>query len=99
MDIERDKDVERQKIILSKLEKYEHLDNYAEPTDDFLSRLKNSKINDLIDNRQIFQLFESDVDYFVTEDRGIHSKSQLLGLDSSVLDILKSYCFLRINLQ
>ncbi|NOQ23941.1 MAG: hypothetical protein GQ564_01140 [Bacteroidales bacterium] len=86
-DIERDKDIERRKVILSKLEKYERLDNCAEPSQDFLSKIKNEKINDQIDNRQLFQLHKGYVDYFITQDKGIHKKSKIFGINKSVLEV------------
>lgn len=86
-DIERDKDTERRNVILSKLQKYERLENCAEPTDDFLENIKDNKINDKIDNRQLFQLFKGYVDCFVTQDNGIHSKASKFGLKSKVLSV------------
>lgn len=86
-DIERDKDTERRNVILSKLEKYESLENCAEPTVEFLGNIKDNKINDKIDNRQLFQLFKGYVDCFVTQDNGIHSKAGKFGLDSKVYSV------------
>ena len=86
-DIERDKDSGRRKVILSKLEKYERLVNYAKPSDEFLAKIKNEKINDQIDNRQLYQLFKGYVDFFITQDNGIHKKSKLFGLTDNVLKI------------
>lgn len=86
-DIERDKDTERKNVILSKLEKYERLENWAEPTDEFLENIKDKKINDKINNLQLFQLFKGYVDCFVTQDNGIHSKASRFGLESKVLSV------------
>lgn len=86
-DIERDKDTERKNVILSKLEKYEKLENYAQPSYEFLENIKDNKINDKIDNRQLFQLFKGYVDCFVTQDKGIHSKASKFGLESKVLSV------------
>ncbi len=91
-DLERDKDIVRKTQILSKLRKYEVLKNYANPTEEFLENIKNNKVNDKIDNCQLFQVFKGYVDYFVTQDKGIHSKALQLGLENEVLsvkDILK----------
>ncbi len=86
-DIERDKNTERRAMILSKLKKYEKLENYANPTCEFLTKIKDEKINDKIDNRQLFQLFKGYVDYFVTQDNGIHSKALQFGLEKKVLSV------------
>ena len=86
-DISRDKDIQRRNIILSKVNKYEKLQNYGTPDSHFLSNLKDTKINDTIDNRQLFQLYKSYVDYFITQDRGIHSKAKQFNIENKVLHI------------
>lgn len=86
-DIGRDKDVVRKSVILSKLGKYEKLNNFTKPTKEFLEKVKNDKINDKIDNRQIFQLYKEYVDLFVTQDKGIHSKAKIFNLNEKVLNI------------
>ena len=53
IDIQRDKNTERKNVILSKLEKYERLENFAPPTEEFLSGLKDDKINDVVDNSNV----------------------------------------------
>lgn len=86
-DIKRDKNTERKNVILSKLEKYEQLENYAIPSIEFVENIKDEKINDKIDNRQLFQLFKEYVDLFVTQDNGIHSKASKFNLSTKVLNI------------
>jgi predicted nucleic acid-binding protein/predicted RNA-binding protein with PUA-like domain len=86
-DISRDSNQERKEIIQSKLHKYEVLENCAKVTDDFNSQLGANRINDKIDNIQLFQLYKSYVDYFVTEDKGIHTKAKRIGLENKVLNI------------
>lgn len=86
-DIERDKNTERKNVILSKIEKYQKLENFAKPTEEFLENIKDQKINDKIDNRQLFQLYKGYVDYFVTQDNGIHSKSIKCGITDKVLTV------------
>jgi arginine repressor len=86
-DIERDKNTERKNVILSKLEKYQKLENFAKPTEEFLENIKDQKINDKIDNRQLFQLYKGYVDYFVTQDNGIHSKSMKYNITDKVLTV------------
>ncbi|TDS10924.1 hypothetical protein DFQ03_3817 [Maribacter caenipelagi] len=87
LDVSRDKNSDRKKIILSKLNKYQFLQDYAKPTIEFTSNLKNSKINDEIDNKQLFQLEKGFVDYFVTQDKGIHKNALKIGLNDRVLTI------------
>ncbi|GHT46467.1 hypothetical protein AGMMS49965_24060 [Bacteroidia bacterium] len=88
-DISRDTNQERKDIIKSKLQKYENLANFAKTTDDFNAQLGASRINDRIDNIQLFQLYKGYVDYFVTEDKGIHTKAKRINLEDKVLDISK----------
>lgn len=91
-DIQRDKDPERQKITSSKLKKYQILENYSSPPQEFISNLKSKKANDEIDSIQLYQLQRGFVDYFITQDKGIHSNAKKIGLTSKVLfvtEILK----------
>ncbi len=87
IDVNRDKNKERKKIIISKLNKYQPLQDYAKPTLEFTSNLKNSKINDEIDNKQLFQLKKGFVDFFVTQDKGVHKNAVKLNLSDRVLTI------------
>lgn len=87
IDLENDIDSERKTITKSKLQKYEPLINYSEPTNDFLSQLRNKSTNDEIDNLQLFQLYKNYVDYFVTEDRGVHANAKKIGLQEKVLKV------------
>lgn len=86
-DIKRDKDTERKNVILSKLEKYERLENFAIPSPEFVKKIKDEKINDKIDNRQLYQLYKEYVDLFVTQDNGIHSKASKFNLETKVLNV------------
>lgn len=87
VDINRDKNSDRKEIIKSKLEKYEKLLDFSEPTTEFHKHIGNKKVNDEIDNKQLYQLSKGYVDIFVTEDKGIHNNSKKIGLQSKVLDI------------
>ncbi|MCM5661953.1 PIN domain-containing protein [Galbibacter mesophilus] len=87
VDVSRDKDAKRKEIIISKLNKYQPLQDYAKPTAEFNYQLKNRKINDEIDNKQLYQLKKSFVDYFVTQDKGIHKNAIKLNLSKQVLTI------------
>ncbi|AZJ36441.1 hypothetical protein D6T69_13285 [Tenacibaculum singaporense] len=87
VDVSRDKNTNRKKIIISKLNKYESLENYAKLPDDFNKQLNSTKINDEIDNKQLFQLYKGFVDYFITHDNGIHKNSKKINLKNRVLTI------------
>ena len=96
-DINRDKNDDRRNIILSKLEKYEKLDNPAALSLDFLAETPAKKENDICDNQQLFQLDKGYVDIFVTQDKGIHKKANQLGIESKCLDIEEAVRFLNDN--
>lgn len=87
VDIKQDKDSVRKNITISKLKKYQQLEDYATPTDDFLASFKAKKINDTVDNVQLFQLHRGFVDYFITQDKGIHSNAKKIGLETKVLEV------------
>lgn len=86
-DIKKDKDEERQRITLSKLNKYVLMPDPAAPTIDFVGLVGEKKDNDEIDNAQLFQVYKGYVDYFITEDNGIHSKAAKLNLSEKVLTV------------
>lgn len=86
-DIGRDKNFERRNITMSKLKKYEHLSNYTKPTAKFYNFIRNKNINDEVDSLQLFQLYKGYVDFFITEDIGIHSNAKKIGLNKKVLNI------------
>lgn len=87
VDVNRDKNKERKEIIISKLYKYQILQDFAIPTLEFMSNLKNNKINDEIDNKQLFQLKKGFVDILVTQDNGIHKNASKINLTKKVLKI------------
>ena len=96
-DIKRDKDDTRKEILLSKLRKYEALEQPALPTPEFLKENNSRKPNDICDNQQLYQLYKGYVDYFVTEDKGIHKKANKLGLQNNTLDCLQALKLLTDN--
>jgi predicted RNA-binding protein with PUA-like domain len=94
-DINRDNNAERKDIIKSKLQKYEKLENFAKLTDEFNNQLGANRINDKIDNAQLFQLYKGYIDYFVTEDKGIQTKAKRINLEAKVLNISDMLAFLQ----
>jgi predicted nucleic acid-binding protein len=86
-DLKRDKNKDRQDITLSKLNKYTKMPNPATPTAEFINTVGQKKENDEVDNTQLFQVFKSYVDYFITEDKGIHDKAAKRSLKNKVLSL------------
>lgn len=93
-DLSNDKDEIRKNIILSKLKKYQTIENYGTPTDDFLSKIKNEKRNDKIDNLQLYQVSIEYAEILVTEDNGIHKKAEKLNISHRVFRIKEALVFL-----
>jgi len=89
-DIDRDKDEERKKIILSKLKSYNTLETPPDPQSDesFLEKIGPiNKPNDLVDSFLIYSIFKDAVDFLITEDVGIHRKSRKFGISERILYI------------
>ena len=87
IDISRDKNSDRKEIIKSKLEKYEKLKDYSEPTTEFKNHIGEKKVNDIIDNKQLFQLMKGYVDFFVNKDNRININDKKIGFQDKVLNI------------
>jgi len=96
LDMQRDQEVQRQKIMLSKFKKYPTLDSPPEPDLDFLKLLvyPGSSDNDRVDNRLLFALFKNCIDILVTEDRKIHTKAERIGIADKVYFITDICLFL-----
>src|SRR5690554_637693 len=86
-DLNRDKNEDRKRITKSKLQKYEKLTDYSNPDENFYDSVGCKNENDRIDNLQLYQVNKGYVDYFVTDDKGIHSKAQKIGIENKVLNI------------
>lgn len=96
-DLNRDKDVDRKNITQSKLQKYERLADYSKPDEIFNTTVDCKNENDEIDNLQLYQVNKNYVDYFVTEDKGIHSKAKKAGIQEKVLKITEALNLLEEN--
>jgi len=94
-DLRRDKDPARQEITLSKLQKYTPMPNPAILTEDFVNTVGQKKINDEVDNVQLFQVQKGYVDYFITEDKGIKDKANKINLSNKVLSIADGLLLLK----
>jgi len=85
-DLNRDKDKERRRISVSRIQKYTALIAPPTFTDSDREKLKLSETsdNDRIDNLIIFALYKNAVNLLITEDREIHKKAAKLGIDERV---------------
>jgi len=87
-DIEKDSNIERRAKILSKILAYPLLDAYPNPRNDgaYLSMFQaDPGSNDDIDNIILYAIYRNAVDFFVTEDRGLHRKALRLSCEDRVL--------------
>ena len=88
IDIRRDKDDERRELRTLAFNKYQHLEDTV-PFADFLALLPtvDADSNDDVDNHLLFAVYNNAVDVLVSEDRGIHKKARILGIESRVARI------------
>lgn len=88
-EIQKDKNVERQKINLSKINSYAPLTDYPDYTNDseFIAQIPEPKTeNDIIDNQLLYCAYKNVVDILITEDAGILNKAEQLNIEQ-VLNI------------
>jgi rRNA-processing protein FCF1 len=96
-DLNKDKNEERRRIMLSKLSAYPVLSNppVANNDHDFIGVVGASNSNDVIDNNILYSVYRNAVDFLITEDKGIYRKAQKLGLEDRVFDIEEAIRYLR----
>jgi len=77
-DIQRDKDLARRKISLSKVEKFQALKKVRDLTDDDLRSRFGAlpRPNDVVDATLLDALDRGAADFLVTEDRGLHDRAR-----------------------
>ena len=88
-EIQKDKNVERQKINLSKINSYAPLTDYPDYTNDseFIAQIPEPKTeNDIIDNQLLYCAYKNVIDILITEDAGILNKAEQLNIEQ-VLNI------------
>jgi len=90
-DIQRDRDADRRKRTLSRLEQYQILEGVP----DCPWNTDSSSPNDACDNEILYALACNAVHALVTEDKGIHSKARELGLGDRVYNIQTAEDWLR----
>lgn len=81
-DINRDKNQDRRKIVLSRLKQYSQIENPPILSDQECNELglSQSNDNDKVDNNVLFALYRGAVHLLVTNDEGIHRKASKIGL-------------------
>lgn len=96
-DIQRDNDLVRRAITLSKLAKFERLKGIAYPSDADLARTYGtiSSPNDLSDCRLLYCLERKAADFLITRDTGLQRRSRRVGLGASVLSVEDAIAWLR----
>lgn len=87
-DINNDKDEQRKKVILSKIEGYPPIESPPKPTDEFLSVVgTSSNSNEINDNEILFAIQRNAADFLITEDYGLQKKAIRANLEERVLSI------------
>lgn len=97
-ELERDKDKERKRKILSKIEAYNILESPPNPVTDkvYMDLLPPSKrTHDDLDNVILYSVYRNAVDFLITEDKGIHKKASRLGLGDRVFLINEAIEFFK----
>ncbi len=95
-EIYRDKDEKRKGVILSKIKTYRYLESPIDPDPDFVSIVGVPQShNERVDNALLFSLYKNAIDFLVTEDRGIYTKSKKIGVDDRVFNIEDGLVFLK----
>ncbi|VUT27662.1 MAG: hypothetical protein SYNGOMJ08_00212 [Candidatus Syntrophoarchaeum sp. GoM_oil] len=95
-DIGRDADESRRIIHESKFKKYPILQDSGNPDANFTSIVGKPSIpQDEVDNRILYSAYKNAVNFFVTEDLGIHRKARKLDLSERVLTVSQAVEYLR----
>ncbi len=89
-DLQRDSNIERMKVALSKIGTYSLLDKPPDPykNNEFLNIVgETTSPNESVDNWILYAVFKNAVHFLITEDKGIHQKARKLNLKDRVLSI------------
>ena len=89
-EIKKDKNKEREKVILSKISTYPSLEKPPNPEIDkqFVAIVGHVyDIHDAIDNNLLYAIYKNAADFLITQDRDIHRKAVKLGISDRVFDI------------
>lgn len=97
-DIQNDPNEQRKISILSRLKKYHLLEeSITKPSDEYytlVGETRDSKGNDKIDNHILYSVFNNEVSFLITEDKGIHKKAKTLNISSKVFFFQQFHQFL-----
>ena len=71
------------------LQAYTHIRSVGKPTEKFTELLEPYKkqVNDEIDDQLLFEVYAGRVDILITEDRAMHKKATVLGIDDKLFTI------------
>lgn len=97
-DVERDKNVERREVILSKLDKFLPLNGFYIPGKEELELTYGPirKPNDHVDVVLLYALHEvSAVDFLITEDQGVHKRARNVNVADRVFTLEDALVWLR----
>jgi len=89
-DIEKEPNKKKRKIIISRVQKYQTLED--PPECDFC--LEETSEEDKINNKILCAIFRDAVHFLVTEDRNIHKKAKGLGISDRVFYVQQALTFL-----
>lgn len=80
---------EERDVILTKLDSYSTIESLINPDENFLFKVDKLTCNnhDVIDNKLLYYVYIGRMDYFITEDKKIIQKGNLLGLSDKVFNI------------
>lgn len=81
------KDQNKKDIFISKLEVYKIIENPPRATEDFNKQVGFKNKNDLIDNEMLYAVERNCVSYFITNDKELLKKAEILKLNDRVLSI------------
>lgn len=96
-DVNRDKNLERKKIVLSRLNQYSKIENPPILTDEECIQLglSESNDNDKVDNNLLFALYRGAVHMLITNDEIIHKKAAKIGISNKVYRLGQWLIFLQ----
>lgn len=88
-DIKRDRDISRRSVMLSRIEKYNHLEDHPifENGEENHMFGKPGKENDAVDNLILLAILRNCAHLFITEDNNLLKKARAKGVGDSVLTI------------
>jgi rRNA-processing protein FCF1 len=81
------KDQNKKDIFISKLEVYKIIDNPPKVTEDFNKLVGCKNGNDIIDNEMLYAVTRNCVSYFITNDKQLLKKAELINIKDRVLSI------------